>query len=55
MPEDRLTADLNHWFGFDTGFFADPGAETTGENDGFHNKNELSELVENVLIFMAMN
>ena len=43
VPEDWPATDLHHRLGLEAGFFADAGAETTGKNDGFHNKNVLLE------------
>ena len=37
VPEDRFAADLDHGLGLEVGFFRDTGAETTREDDGFHN------------------
>ena len=36
VPENRLAADLDHRLGPGGGFFGDAGAESTGEDDGFH-------------------
>jgi hypothetical protein len=36
VPQDRHSADVDHGFGPDGCFLADAGAETAGEDDGFH-------------------
>ena len=36
VPEDRPASDFDHRLGADSGFFAEPGAETTGEDNCFH-------------------
>jgi len=36
VPQNGLSADLDHRLWARRGFFAKPGAETPGENDRFH-------------------
>lgn len=48
VPEDRLAADLDHGLGLEVGFLGKSGAETAGEDDGFHGCNS-SKLRRSVL------
>ena len=36
MPEDGITANFNHWFWSQIGFFADAGTESASQDDYFH-------------------
>jgi hypothetical protein len=36
MPQNRLSANFNHGFWFDAGFFADASSKATSKDNGFH-------------------
>jgi hypothetical protein len=36
VPQNWLSANLNHGFWFDAGFFADASSKATGKNNSFH-------------------
>ena len=38
MPKNWLAPNLHHGFGLEMGFFADAGAEASGQNDSLHDE-----------------
>jgi hypothetical protein len=38
MPQNWLAPNLHHGFGLEMGFFADAGADASGQNDSLHDE-----------------